>query len=40
MNKPIYCKQNCDFTLNEGLQEYYSSNPPEVKEFADRFGLL
>ena len=40
MNKLIYCKQNCELTLNEGLQEYYLSNPPEVKEFADRFGPL
>ena len=40
MNKPNYCNQSCDLLLSDGLKEYYLSNPPQVKNFADRFGQL
>ena len=40
MNKPNYCNQTCDLLLSDGLKEYYLSNPPQVKNFADRFGQL
>ena len=40
MSRPSYFNQNCDLLLSEGLNEYYSTNPQEIKEFADRFGEL
>ena len=35
-----YANQNCSMSLKEGLEEYYSSNPPEIKKFADKLPLL
>ena len=40
MNRASYFNQNCDLLLSEGLKEYYSINPPQIKEFADKFGEL
>ena len=39
MNRPSYFNQNCDLLLSEGLKEYYSTNPQQIKEFADRFEI-
>ena len=35
-----YINQDCSMTLKEGLEEYYCSNTPEVKKFADKTPLL
>jgi len=35
-----YLKQNCKLTLEEGLEEYYSCNSPEIKEFSNKYGQL
>ncbi|MBI44997.1 MAG: hypothetical protein CMG66_02385 [Candidatus Marinimicrobia bacterium] len=36
--KPEYLKQNCTLTLQEGLEEYYSCNPIQIKHLADKLG--
>ena len=33
-----YKKQNCSLTLQEGLDEYYESSDPMIKEYADKYG--
>lgn len=33
-----YKKQNCSLTLKEGLNEYYESSDPIIKEYADKYG--
>ena len=33
-----YRYQDCKLTLREGLEEYYTSNPPKIKEYADKYG--
>jgi len=35
-----YINQDCSMTLEEGLEEYYRSNIPEVKQYADKIPLL
>ena len=35
-----YTQQNSSQTLKEGLQEYYDSNPQEVKDFAKKIPFL
>ena len=40
MKSPTYLEQDCTLTLSEGLEEYYSGNLPEVKQFAKRVGPL
>ena len=35
-----YINQNCKLTLKEGLEEYYSSNPQQIKEFSDKIPIL
>ena len=40
MNIPEYIEQNCSMTLKEGLEEYYDSNPKEVREFAEKNPFL
>ena len=35
---PQYLKQNCSLTLKEGLEEYYLSNPKQIRELADKLG--
>ena len=33
-----YKKQNCSLTLQEGLDDYYKSSDPMIKEYADKYG--
>lgn len=33
-----YIKQDCSLTLKEGLDEYYASNSPAIKQYADKYG--
>ena len=40
MSLPKYTEQNCSMTLKEGLEEYYNSNPREVKEFSEKIPFL
>ena len=35
-----YTQQESTQTLKEGLEEYYSTNPKQVKEFSDRIPIL
>lgn len=35
-----YTQQESTQTLEEGLEEYYSTNPKQVKEFSDRIPIL
>ena len=35
-----YTQQESTQTLKEGLEEYYSTNPQQVKEFSDRIPVL
>ena len=35
-----YTQQESTQTLEEGLEEYYSTNPKQVKEFSDRIPVL
>ena len=35
-----YLKQNCELTLAEGLEEYYSYNNPQIKNFSVKYGKL
>ena len=35
-----YTQQESTQTLKEGLEEYYSTNPKQVKEFSDRIPVL
>ena len=40
MSFPKYTEQNCSMTLKEGLEEYYNSNPKQVREFAEKIPFL
>ena len=33
-----YTQQNCSMTLQEGLDEYYTSNSSRIEEYADKYG--
>ena len=40
MSIPKYTEQNSSMTLKEGLEEYYNSNPKQVREFAEKIPFL